>query len=121
MLFLWVVRFIRLVDHEHDVHVAYQTSGNTAVWDDDVLRYIEFAIDFNTSLGKDESDLAALYKEMRAFMEKKKPNEIDIPPVRTAKGLIRKTEAIAGARYAGLPDDHIHFMALPFYETGKNE
>lgn len=113
--------FIRLVDQHHDVHVAYQTSGNTAVWDDDVLRYIEFAIDFNKNINKECADLESLYKEMRAFMEKKKPNEIDIPPIRTAKGLIRKTEAIAGARYAGLPDDHIHFMALPFYETGKTK
>ena len=113
--------FIRLVDQQHDVHVAYQTSGNTAVWDDDVLRYIEFAIDFNKSVSKDCEDLEVLYKEMRTFMQTKKPNEIDIAPVLTAKGLIRKTEAIAGARYAGLPDDHIHFMALPFYETGKTK
>ncbi len=113
--------FIRLVDQKHDVHVAYQTSGNTAVWDDDVLRYIEFAIDFNKSLGKEDKKLEDLYKEMRSFMEKKKPNEIDLIDIRTAKGLIRKTEAIAGARYAGLSDDHIHFMALPFYETGKTK
>ena len=113
--------FIRLVDQQHDVHVAYQTSGNTAVWDDDVLRYIEFAVDFNKSMSKECSALEDVYKEMRAFMTEKKPNEIDITPIRTAKGLIRKTEAIAGARYAGLPDDHIHFMALPFYETGKTK
>lgn len=113
--------FIRLVDHKHDVHVAYQTSGNTAVWDDDVLRYLEFSIDFSRSLGKDEKKLKELYGEWRRFFEKKKPNEIDLQEIRTAKGLIRKTEAIAGARYAGLPDDHIHFMALPFYETGKTK
>lgn len=113
--------FIRLVDHKHDVHVAYQTSGNTAVWDDDVLRYLEFSIDFSKSLGKDEKKLKELYSEWRSFFAKKKPNEIDLPEIRTAKGLIRKTEAIAGARYAGLPDDHIHFMALPFYETGKTK
>ncbi|MDQ2753149.1 MAG: glucosamine-6-phosphate deaminase [Bacteroidota bacterium] len=113
--------FIRLVDQRHDVHVAYQTSGNTAVWDDDVLRYIEFAIDFNKNMNKDCDHLGDVYKDMRTFMEQKKPNEVDIAPIRTAKGLIRKTEAIAGARYAGLPDDHIHFMALPFYETGKTK
>ncbi len=113
--------FIRLVDQHHDVHVAYQTSGNTAVWDDDVLRYIEFAIDFNKSMHESSNGLGDVYKEMRDFMQKKKPNEVDIATLRTAKGLIRKTEAIAGARYAGLPDDHIHFMALPFYETGKTK
>jgi glucosamine-6-phosphate deaminase len=111
--------FIRLVDQGHDVHVAYQTSGNTAVWDDDVLRFVEFAIDFNESIGEDSSMLKKSYDEMRAFMPTKKPNQVDTQEIRDVKGFIRKTEAIAGARYAGLEDDHIHFMALPFYETGK--
>ncbi|WP_439696702.1 glucosamine-6-phosphate deaminase [Mucilaginibacter sp. AW1-7] len=111
--------FIRLVDQGHDVHVAYQTSGNTAVWDDDVLRYMEFAIDFTNSIGEDSAHLTSLYEEMRAFFPKKQPNQIDTREIRNVKGFIRKTEAISGARYAGLQDDHIHFMALPFYETGK--
>jgi glucosamine-6-phosphate deaminase len=113
--------FIRLVDQGHDVHVAYQTSGNTAVWDDDVLRYMEFAIDFTNSIGEDSKHLAKLYEEMRAFFPQKQPNQIDTQEIRNVKGFIRKTEAISGARYAGLPDDHIHFMALPFYETGKTK
>lgn len=113
--------FIRLVDQGHDVHVAYQTSGNTAVWDDDVLRYMEFAIDFSDSLGLDQSRLKSVYSEARSFIEKKQPNQIDSQEIRNVKGFIRKTEAIAGARYAGLQDDHIHFMALPFYETGKTK
>jgi glucosamine-6-phosphate deaminase len=111
--------FIRLVDQGHDVHVAYQTSGNTAVWDTDVLRYIEFAIDFNNSIDKDTSELEATYEKMRKFFAKKQPNDIDIKEVQDVKGFIRKSEAIAGARYAGLQDKNIHFMALPFYETGK--
>ena len=113
--------FIRLVDQGHDVHVAYQTSGNTAVWDDDVLRYMEFAIDFTNSIGEDSGHLSSLYEEMRAFFPQKQPNQIDTREIRNVKGFIRKTEAISGARYAGLPDDHIHFMALPFYETGKTK
>jgi glucosamine-6-phosphate deaminase len=113
--------FIRLVDQGHDVHVAYQTSGNTAVWDDDVLRYMEFAIDFTNSIGEDSGHLTKLYEEMRAFFPQKQPNQIDTQEIRNVKGFIRKTEAISGARYAGLPDDHIHFMALPFYETGKTK
>ncbi|MES2774090.1 MAG: glucosamine-6-phosphate deaminase [Bacteroidota bacterium] len=111
--------FIRLVDQGHEVHVAYQTSGNTAVWDDDVLRYVEFAIDFEESLGKDSRHLTALYQEMRQFISTKQPNQVDTTEIRNIKGFIRKTEAISGARYAGLPDSNIHFMALPFYETGK--
>jgi glucosamine-6-phosphate deaminase len=111
--------FIRLVDQGHDVHVAYQTSGNTAVWDDDVLRYMEFAIDFNKNIGDDISKLQSIHNDMRTFFAQKLPNQIDTPEARAVKGYIRKTEAIAGARYVGLNDDHIHFMALPFYETGK--
>src|ERR1700712_3838589 len=111
--------FIRLVDQGHDVHVAYQTSGNTAVWDDDVLRFVEFAIDFNQSIGDDNTKLKKVYEDMRAFIPTKQPNQIDTKEIRDVKGFIRKTEAISGARYAGLEDDHIHFMALPFYETGK--
>jgi glucosamine-6-phosphate deaminase len=113
--------FIRLVDQGHDVHVAYQTSGNTAVWDDDVLRYMEFAIDFNASIGDDANHLKSIYEGMRKFFSTKQPNQIDTPEIRDVKGFIRKSEAISGARYAGLQDDHIHFMALPFYETGKTQ
>src|SRR5690606_9007359 len=61
--------FIRLADQGHDVHVAYQTSGNTAVWDDDAIRYLEFTIDFSKSLGLDVSKLEAVYKESIDFLE----------------------------------------------------
>ncbi|WP_242923240.1 glucosamine-6-phosphate deaminase [Pontibacter liquoris] len=111
--------FMRLVDQGHEVHVAYQTSGNTAVWDDDVLRYMEFAVDFDKSIGEDSCRLQEIYNEMRAFFETKQPNQPDTLEVRNVKGFIRKSEAIAGARYVGLPDENIHFMALPFYEEGK--
>jgi glucosamine-6-phosphate deaminase len=111
--------FIRLVDQGHDVHVAYQTSGNTAVWDTDVLRYMEFAIDFKKSIGEDTQQLSDIYENMREFIKNKQPNDIDLKEIQQVKGFIRKSEAIAGARYAGLQDKNIHFMALPFYETGK--
>lgn len=113
--------FIRLVDQGHDVHVAYQTSGNTAIWDHDVRRYMEFAIDINKSIGEDASTLESLYEKMRKFLDKKEPNELDMKEILDVKGFIRKSEAIAGARYCGLDDDHIHFMKLPFYERGKVE
>ncbi|WP_257722251.1 glucosamine-6-phosphate deaminase [Pedobacter cryoconitis] len=113
--------FIRLVDQQHDVHVAYQTSGNTAVWDDDALRFVEFSIDFAEKMGLDQKELKGIYDNMRTFIADKKPNQVDTPEIQSVKGLIRKGEAIAGARYCGLEDDHIHFMALPFYESGKNK
>ena len=113
--------FIRLVDQQHDVHVAYQTSGNTAVWDDDALRFVEFNIDFSEKMGMGQPEMKEMYTRMRTFIEQKQPNQVDTPEIQTVKGLIRKGEAIAGARYCGLEDDHIHFMALPFYESGKNQ
>ena len=113
--------FIRLVDQGHDVHVAYQTSGNTAVWDDDALRFVEFARDFGKAISIDTQKLDELYLSMREFLETKQPNQTDTKEIQTLKGLIRKGEAISGARFAGLTDDHIHFMALPFYDRGKTE
>ncbi|MBK6265451.1 glucosamine-6-phosphate deaminase [Marivirga sp. S37H4] len=113
--------FIRLVDQGHDVHVAYQTSGSTAVWDHDVLRYMEFAIDISKSINGNAEKLMDTYEKMRVFIEQKNPNQTDLPEIRDVKAFIRKSEAIAGARYCGLEDDHIHFMNLPFYETGKKE
>lgn len=112
--------FIRLVDQGHDVHVAYQTSGNTAVWDDDALRFVEFSMDFSEKMGLQDAGLSQLYQNMRNFMDRKLPNQVDTPEIQSVKGLIRKGEAIAGARFCGLEDDHIHFMALPFYESGKS-
>lgn len=113
--------FIRLADQGHDVHVAYQTSGNTAVWDEDALRFLEFTIDFTKSQGEPAVKLEKLYADLRNFMDTKAPNQTDKPELLTLKGLIRKGEAIAGARLAGLKDQNIHFMNLPFYDRSKFE
>ncbi|MDB5115580.1 MAG: glucosamine-6-phosphate isomerase [Mucilaginibacter sp.] len=113
--------FIRLADQGHEVHVAYQTSGNTAVWDDDALRYVEFSIDFNKYQKIDTAQLEKLYIRMRSFIAEKLPNQTDSEEILTVKGQIRKGEAIAGARFAGLPDERIHFMDLPFYDRYKTQ
>ncbi len=111
--------FIRLADQGHNVHVAYQTSGNTAVWDDDVLRYLEFVQDFAVAVEDDNGVTRNIYQEAREFFKVKQPNQVDPEIIRTIKGLIRKGEAIAGARFVGLPDENIHFQDLPFYDRGK--
>lgn len=111
--------FIRLADQGHNVHVAYQTSGNTAVWDEDVLRYLEFALDYAGAVGEDKSKTNKIYNEVRTFFKTKRPNQTDPEVIRTVKALIRKGEAIAGARFVGLPDDNIHFQDLPFYDRSK--
>jgi len=111
--------FIRLADQGHNVHVAYQTSGNTAVWDEDVLRYLEFALDYAGAVGEDKGKTNKIYNEVRTFFKTKRPNQTDPEVIRTVKALIRKGEAIAGARFVGLPDDNIHFQDLPFYDRSK--
>ncbi|WP_433863437.1 glucosamine-6-phosphate deaminase [Sphingobacterium thalpophilum] len=113
--------FIRLADQGHNVHVAYQTCGNTAVWDDDVVRYLEFAEDLAKQIGAEAeaAQINRIYDEERAIFAKKKPNQIDTELVRKIKALIRKGEAIAGARLVGLPDENIHFQDLPFYDRQK--
>jgi len=113
--------FIRLADQGHNVHVAYQTCGNTAVWDDDVVRYLEFAEDLAKQIGAEAeaAQINRIYDEERAIFATKKPNQIDTELVRKIKALIRKGEAIAGARLVGLPDENIHFQDLPFYDRQK--
>lgn len=111
--------FIRLADQGHNVHVAYQTSGNTAVWDDDVLRYLEFVQDFAGAINDDKGLTKKVYEDAREFFKTKQPNQVDPEIIRTIKALIRKGEAIAGARFVGLPDENIHFQDLPFYDRSK--
>ncbi|KLT63709.1 glucosamine-6-phosphate deaminase [Pedobacter sp. BMA] len=111
--------FIRLADQGHNVHVAYQTSGNTAIWDDDVLRYLEFYIDLTKSQGTDATTLEKAYTETREFFANKAPNQADTKEIQNIKGLIRKGEAVAGARFSGVKDENIHFQNLPFYDRAK--
>ena len=110
---------LRLVDQKHAVHVAYQTSGNIAVFDDDALRFSQFTIDLLESQGAQNSQLYQSHVELIDFLEKKKPDEIDIPFVKKVKSLIRKGEAGAACRFSGVKDENIHFLNLPFYETGR--
>lgn len=111
--------FQRLVDQGHDVHVAYQTSGNIAVHDWDALRYAEFMREFAEAQGTLNDDDRKRYDKIIKFLKTKKSGDADIPEVRSIKGTIRRGEARAGARFTGLDDDHIHFLDMPFYETGR--
>jgi glucosamine-6-phosphate deaminase len=113
--------FIRLKDQEHDVHVAYQTSGNIAVSDEFVMRQIDFAVSFDTLFGIDKSRSNRIWNDASAFINQKKSNQKDSDEIRAIKGLIRKTEARATCRYVGIEEENIHFLDLPFYETGLIE
>jgi len=113
--------FIRLQEQGHEVHVAYQTSGNIAVADDEALRFASFVCDYNEKFGIENKEAGDIYEKAVAFLKNKKDSEVDSPEVRYIKGLIRKGEARATSHFVGLPDEQIHFMELPFYETGTIE
>lgn len=110
--------FIRLVDQGHEVHVAYQTSGNIAVFDDDVIRFADFVQDYHKTFGLSNNQTNALFQQVSEEIKAKGAGELDSEVVRTIKGLIRRGEAKAGCRFVGIPDSHAHFLNLPFYETG---
>lgn len=110
--------FGRLVEQGHDVHVAYQTSGNIAVHDHDALRYIEVLREFGGGKELFGEESTTLLQKLEKGLKSKGTKQVDKPEVRLIKGLIRRGEARAGARFCGLKDDHIHFLDMPFYETG---
>ncbi|MFB9108626.1 MULTISPECIES: glucosamine-6-phosphate deaminase [Flavobacterium] len=102
--------FDRLVDQGHDVHVAYQTSGNIAVSNEEALKFAEISKALNKNSSESENIIN--------FLKNKKANDIDSLEVRKLKGLIRRSESLAATRYLGLQDSNVNFLDLPFYETG---
>lgn len=102
----------RLISQGHEVHVAYQTSGSIAVSNQEALKFIEVACDM--MLGAESNTL----RELRNEIDQLKDGEIPSAEIRNLKAIIRQREAIAATRYLGLPDENVHFLKLPFYETG---
>jgi glucosamine-6-phosphate deaminase len=113
--------FQRLHDQGHDVHVAYQTSGNIAVTDEFVTRFLDFAVGFEEIAGIDTKKSGKILEDARRFIARKRANQTDTPTIRAIKGLIRRCEARATCRYVGIREENIHFQNLPFYETGSIE
>jgi len=112
----------RLVEQGHDVHVAYETSGNIAVGDEEVVRFMHFINGFNQLFGDSKDEVINnKYKEIRAFLKKKKEGDMDSRDILTIKGLIRRGEARTACTYNRIPLDHVHFLDLPFYESGTIE
>ncbi len=112
----------RLMQQNHDVHVAYETSGNIAVGDEEVRRFMHFINGFNTIFanGSDEV-IKHSYQAVKAFIKGKKPGDLDNEQILRLKGLIRRGEARLACEYSGIDSKHIHFLDLPFYESGKIE
>jgi glucosamine-6-phosphate deaminase len=110
--------FMRLQEQGHDVHVAYQTSGNIAVTDEFVTRFLDFAVGFEDLFGIDNKKSQEILINARKFLAEKQSTHLDTAEIRAIKGLIRRCEAKATCRYVGLKDTNYHFLDLPFYETG---
>lgn len=105
--------FNKLIQQGHEVHVAYQTSGNIAVTDEEALKFAEVCNDF---VDQDSSNIN--FQKVIDFLNNKTDNQIDSLEVRKLKGLIRRRESYAAVRSFKLTDDKVHFLDLPFYETG---
>ncbi|MCB0495547.1 MAG: glucosamine-6-phosphate deaminase [Cyclobacteriaceae bacterium] len=109
---------LRLVDQGHDVHVAYQVSGNLAVFDDYAFSYLDLSIDLNNKFGDTSENLAELKSNILKLMDGELIDEKIVAQYRILKGLIRRNEAKTACRYCRVKDENVHFMDLPFYETG---
>jgi glucosamine-6-phosphate deaminase len=112
--------FQRLVDQKHDVHIAYQTSGNIAVGDEEVIRYISLMLDVLDRFDSANDTLRARYEDILDFLKNEKhPEDSDTADILYIKAQIRREEARTACRFIGVKTENIHFLDLPFYETGK--
>jgi len=110
--------FLRLVEQKHEVYTAYQTSGSIAVHDDDVLRHLDFVVDASEAFGLGDNKQELLSREILEALKMKKPGDTDPENVRQIKTLIRRSEAKAACRYAGVKLENVFFLDMPFYDTG---
>ena len=108
----------RLVDQKHDVHVAYETSGNIAVGDEDMMRYFLMMDKIAPMFGFQTEGYDKLSEGVRKFVGQKKAGEMDTADIREIKTMIRQAEATIACNYIGVKPQNIHFLRLPFYETG---
>jgi glucosamine-6-phosphate deaminase len=108
----------RLCQHGHEVHTAYQTSGNIAVFDHNVIRFAEFVREFNHIFGLAAKQTTTIDEHIEHFLRHKEPATVDSPEVQSVKTLIRRIEATSAAGFCGVPRDHCHFLDMPFYKTG---
>jgi glucosamine-6-phosphate deaminase len=110
---------MRLVEQGHNLHVGYMVSGSLSVFDQDVQKYCEFVKDFHTLFSVAAHHTEEIDQRIETFLATKTPGEVDTDEIRGIKALIRRCEAINAARYCRLNEANIHFLDMPFYETGK--
>ena len=109
---------IRLVEDRHEVHIAYMTSGNIAVFDHDAHRVADLVTEYNRMFDIDVDNSKRLETDVHRSLTEKRPGDFDADSVLKIKGLIRWSEAKAGALEVGCREEHLHFLDLPFYRTG---
>ncbi len=110
----------RLVDQNHDVHVAYEVSGNIAVGDDEAVRFLAFMNSMTRKFDPENKPFTEFYQQSLKFLtQEKAEGDPDTSDVLFLKGRIRRGEARMACRYVGVKPENIHFLDLPFYETGK--
>jgi glucosamine-6-phosphate deaminase len=109
----------KLHQNRNEILVAYQTSGNIAVFDHEVRRYADFLRRFGSDFDINDSRAGALVEEVEEFLDSKKVGEIDAFPVQVMKRAIREAEAVSGIETFGMKREQARFLNLPFYQTGK--
>jgi glucosamine-6-phosphate deaminase len=109
----------KLVENANQVTVGYQTSGNIAVFDHDVRRYLDFMERGESVLGIGMDGVRRKVAEIRQVLARKAPGEVDILEVQAIKRVIRETEAVSALESVGLGADQARFLNLPFYQTGQ--
>ncbi|MGH7507480.1 MAG: PIG-L family deacetylase, partial [Longimicrobiales bacterium] len=113
----------KLHENDNDIVVAYMTSGNIAVFDHEVRRYVDFMQRFDRDLrvfrNGGGTEFTQLVERIEDAFATKKPGEVDIPEVQEIKREIREAEAVSGVEALGIPREACRFLNLPFYQTGK--
>ncbi|HEX6599109.1 MAG TPA: glucosamine-6-phosphate deaminase [Gemmatimonadaceae bacterium] len=109
----------KFVQNGNEMTVAYMTSGNIAVFDHDVRRYIDFLRRLAAESGVGGNAVNHLADRVLSFLDSKQPGDVDIPEVQDIKRMIRESEAVAGIEVMGLNRENARFLNLPFYQTGK--
>ncbi len=112
---------LRLVEQGHQVHVAYMTNGNIAVFDHDAWRFTDFVVEFNQLFAIDKEHTEQVKERVQTFLRRKAPGQPDSQDLLNIKKLIRETEARAAAMACGIPPEQLVFMDLRFYRTGTIE
>jgi glucosamine-6-phosphate deaminase len=109
----------KLVENQNQIVVAYMTSGNIAVFDHDVRRYVDFLVRLNHDREIGKAEVPELARRVYEFLASKRPGDVDIPEVQDIKRIIRETEAVSGIETLGMSASAARFLNLPFYQTGK--